>query len=77
MIPFRRKDWDIPAAPIYINHKEFTTRRPFIQRPESYSMSLSYHLDSESLVAGSTAKVSQRTLNFPILLPTKKIAAQS
>ncbi|OAQ32376.1 hypothetical protein K457DRAFT_135295 [Linnemannia elongata AG-77] len=57
VIPFRRKDWDIPAAPIYINHKEFTTRRPFIQRPESYSMSLSYHLDSESLVAGSTAKI--------------------
>ncbi|KAF9547416.1 hypothetical protein EC957_008425 [Mortierella hygrophila] len=57
VIPFRRKGGDTPAAFIYINHKEFTTRRPFSQRPESYSMTLSYHLDNESLVAGSTAKV--------------------
>ncbi|KAF8943570.1 hypothetical protein BGZ47_005285 [Haplosporangium gracile] len=57
VIPFRRRDGDIPAAFVYINHKDFTTRRPFLQRPESYSMSLSYHLDSESLVSGSFAKI--------------------
>ncbi|KAG9065566.1 hypothetical protein KI688_001854 [Linnemannia hyalina] len=57
VIPFRRKGGDTPAAFIYINHKEFTTRRPFFQRPESYSMTLSFHINSESLVAGSTAKV--------------------
>ncbi|KAG0308260.1 hypothetical protein BGZ97_000117 [Linnemannia gamsii] len=57
VIPFRRKDSDTPKAFIYINHKDFTTRRPFLQRPESYSMSLSYHLDSESLVVGSYAKI--------------------
>ncbi|KAG0277719.1 hypothetical protein BGZ95_005470 [Linnemannia exigua] len=57
VIPFRRKDSSTPDSHIYIIHKDFATRRAFHQHPESYSMSLSYHLDSESLVAGSFAKV--------------------
>ncbi|KAK3845352.1 MAG: hypothetical protein J3R72DRAFT_41348 [Linnemannia gamsii] len=57
VIPFRRNDGNTPAPHIYIIHDNFATRREFLQRPESYSMSLSYHLDSESLVAGSFAKI--------------------
>ncbi|KAF9905186.1 hypothetical protein EC991_001949 [Linnemannia zychae] len=57
VIPFCRKGSATSNGHVYIIYKGFATRRPFLQRPESYSMSLSYHLDSESLVAGTLAKI--------------------
>ncbi|KAF9179892.1 hypothetical protein BGZ50_006593 [Haplosporangium sp. Z 11] len=46
-----------PGSYIYITHKDFSVRRPFTHRLETYSMDLSWHIDSESLIAGSAAKI--------------------
>ncbi|KAF9927501.1 hypothetical protein FBU30_003218 [Linnemannia zychae] len=57
VIPFRRDNNAALDSYIYIIYKDFATRQPFVQRPEQYSMSLSYQLDSEGLVAGTYAKI--------------------
>ncbi|KAF9086949.1 hypothetical protein BGX29_001134 [Mortierella sp. GBA35] len=57
VIPFRNSGSNANGSYIYIIHKDFTTRRSFTHRQESYSLSLSYHLNREALVPGSKAKV--------------------
>ncbi|KAG0334848.1 hypothetical protein BG004_000243 [Podila humilis] len=45
------------TSSLFINHDGFTSRRFFKHLPETYSMTLACYVDSEALVAGSTAKV--------------------
>ncbi|KAF9949613.1 hypothetical protein BGZ65_007193 [Modicella reniformis] len=47
---------------IFITHKEFTSRRSFKRSQETYEMLLSYHVNHESLMGGSTAKVLLRPI---------------
>ncbi|GJJ76478.1 hypothetical protein EMPS_08837 [Entomortierella parvispora] len=57
IIPYKRRSSDISAREIFITHNDFTTRRSFLPSSENYEMSMSCHVDHESLVAGSVAKV--------------------
>ncbi|KAF9566459.1 hypothetical protein EC968_003732 [Mortierella alpina] len=49
----------LPSADrhIYITHNDFTTRKAFLQKAEHYDMELSWHVDNESLIAGTIAKI--------------------
>ncbi|KAG0253959.1 hypothetical protein BG011_006043 [Mortierella polycephala] len=47
---------------IYITYKDFSVRRSFTHRQETYNMDLSWHIDRESLIAGSAAKILLRPI---------------
>ncbi|KAF9215836.1 hypothetical protein BGZ59_000136 [Podila verticillata] len=56
VIPYREASGQ-NATHLYINHGGFTSRRTFTHLVERYTMSLACHVDTETLIAGSTAKV--------------------
>ncbi|KAF9174046.1 hypothetical protein BGX21_000836 [Mortierella sp. AD011] len=64
IVPYRKPS-SSSSSYIYIIHDGFTTRRPFNHRVEGYTLKLASHIDHESFVAGSTAKI--------ILKPTLQI----
>ncbi|KAG0049783.1 hypothetical protein BGZ83_005402 [Gryganskiella cystojenkinii] len=57
IIPYKSPSGGNGANEVFITHNDFTTRRPFAHYREYYDMALSCHLDHESLVAGSAAKL--------------------
>ncbi|KAF9361888.1 hypothetical protein BGX26_010291 [Mortierella sp. AD094] len=56
IIPYRKPS-SSSSSYIYLIHDGFTTRRPFNHRVEGYTLKLASHIDHESFVAGSTAKI--------------------
>lgn len=59
VIPYREASGQ-NATHLYINHGGFTSRRTFTHFVERYGMSLACHVDTETLIAGSTAKVNKQ-----------------
>ncbi|KAI1313408.1 hypothetical protein EDD11_002643 [Mortierella claussenii] len=56
IIPYRRSS-ATSQKHIFITHNDFTSRRAFSHQYESYALELSCHIDYESLIPGSTAKI--------------------
>ncbi|KAF9581605.1 hypothetical protein BGW38_001324, partial [Lunasporangiospora selenospora] len=56
LIPYR-KEYSTETNYIYIIQDGFATRRPFMYKSEAYNMDLMCHVEHESLIAGSTAKI--------------------
>lgn len=61
VIPYREASGQ-KSSHLYINHEGFTSRQQFSHNVESYEMSLACHVDTEALIAGSSAKVNQQSL---------------
>ncbi|KAF8982297.1 hypothetical protein BGZ46_001523 [Entomortierella lignicola] len=56
IIPYRKPS-SSSSSYIYLIHDGFTTQRPFNHRVEGYDLKLACHIDHESFVAGTTAKI--------------------
>ncbi|KAF9899270.1 hypothetical protein BX616_003128, partial [Lobosporangium transversale] len=57
IIPYRNPSSAGSDPYIYLIHNGFTTRREFYHRIEDYVLKLACHIDHESFIAGSTAKI--------------------
>ncbi|KAF9436213.1 hypothetical protein BGZ76_004566 [Entomortierella beljakovae] len=56
IIPYRKPS-SSSGSFIYLIHDGFGTRKPFNHQVENYTLKLASHIDHESLVAGSVAKI--------------------
>ncbi|KAG0054186.1 hypothetical protein BGZ83_011796 [Gryganskiella cystojenkinii] len=56
IVPYRKSTSD-SGRYMYLIHDGFATRQSFYHREEDYNLRLACHIDNESLVSGSTAKI--------------------